>query len=395
MPVSLPEIRSHLRSAKLDAWLLTDFRGSNAPARRILGAPACSRRWWYLIRADDVALKLEPAVESGVLRDLPGEAIAVSQYEHATEALRPLLRGRTVAMEYSPGGVNPYVSHVDAGTVERVRALGATVVSSQDLLQHFDARWTGEQWQSHQAASRALLGSFDAAVREAADGIARGMPLTEYEITARCMQRLRSQGMLVEHLNTSVNEHTALPHYDPSPQGSSPIRAGDLLLMDHFCRVDRAGGPSTAYADYTRVYYFGKTPPGEYARAFDAVVRAREAALAEVETACKAGRAIKGKDLDLIARRVLIEAGYEGQIAHRTGHNLGTTHVHGNGAHLDAVEHPDDRTLIPETAFTIEPGVYFAGKFGVRTEINVYIDERYRPHVTGERPERIEIVSNS
>lgn len=392
----LGEIQEALRAANVDGWLLTDFRGSNAPARRILGVPACSRRWWYWMPSQGSPVKLEPSVEAGVLAALPGgdgevggEVTLVARMEQVDEALRPLVAGKVVAMEYSPGGMNPYVSMVDAGTVERVRTWGAQVVSSQDLLQLFDARWSAKQWESHVVASRALMESFDTAVAEIAEAIRRGKPLTEFEVTARCAERLRGRGMLVEHLNTSVNANTALPHYDPTEGSSLPVASGSLVLMDHFCRLDRE---VSAYADYTRVYYLGRQPPAEMTRAFDAVVAAREAVVGEVESACRAGRSIRGMDLDLIARHVLIEMGYEKHIAHRTGHNLGTAHVHGNGAHLDAVEHPDDRILIPRTAFTIEPGLYFPGKFGVRTEINVYLDESLTPHITGHRPDHIELV---
>lgn len=386
MSPDLNTIQRQLSAAGVDGWLLTDFRGSNAPARRILSAPACSRRWWVWIPAEGEVVKLEPAVEVGVLSALPGTAHPVSEYGHVERTLTPLVAGKRVAMEYSPAGENPYVAHVDAGTIERVRGMGAVVVSSQNLLQHFEARWSLDQFDTHLAASRALLDSFSTAANDIAVAAATGKPLSERQVTDACAARLRSAGMLVEHLNTSDTLHSRLPHYDPPEAGSAPLSAGCLVLMDHFCKLDR---PGAVYADYTRVFYLGQTVPPEFARAFDAVVRAREAAVRLVESAARMGRPLPAREVDLAAREQLIAAGYQKFIAHRTGHNLGSSHVHGFGAHLDAVEHPDTRLLIPQTAFTIEPGLYFP-HFGVRTEINIYLDETGHPHLTGHRPDTIE-----
>lgn len=392
-------IQSRIAAAGFDGWLITDFRGSNAPGCRVLGAHPCSRRWWYWIPAGgaaggaDACVKLEPAVEVGVLASLPGTAYLISKYEQVESALRPLVAGKRVAMEYSPEGKNPYVSHVDGGTLERVRGCGATIGSSQDLLQYFDARWTDHQWNLHLSASQLLLNNFEAAIKDIQAGIASGKPRSEYDISIACGKRLAAAGCVGFGVpNTSNTEHSRLPHYEPPSGGeqgkSALLGAGELVLMDHICKTN---APDAVYADYTRVYFLGKKVPERFEKAFEAVVGAREAALSLVESAFKAGRPLMASEADLAARRVLIAAGYEKHIAHRTGHNLGASHVHGNGAHLDAVEHPDTRLLIPETAFTIEPGLYFPD-FGVRSEINVYIDAAGKVHVTGARPEAIERV---
>lgn len=381
--MNLTNVQEQLRALGLGAWLLTDFRGNNPVALRVLGLKPGARRWWYLIPAEGAPLKIVSPVEPWVLDPLPGTKVACPEralVEAQLRAVLPVL-GR-VAMEYSPGGLNPYVGTVDAGTVEWLRSLGADLVSSADLVQYFEARWSPEQWQSHLVASAAVCEAIELGADLIRSALAAGRALTEWEVSSAIVDYLWQRGLRgMDGQNVSVGPNTADCHYLPQAAGSAAIGPDQLVLFDIYARLDHG---DCVYADYTRMFYTGAEPPERFARAYAAVAAARDAVIARVE----AGEPVCGAELDHIARRVLIEAGYRDQLKHRTGHSLGIN-VHGNGAHLDGVEMPDERTMLAETAFTVEPGVYFDGDFGVRSEVDVYLDADRRVQVTGQRPDQI------
>ena len=272
-------------------------------------------------------------------------------------------------MEYSPGCAIPYVSRVDAGTVELVRQFGVDVVSSGDLVQRFSAVWDEPEIASHLQASAALYRikdrAFDAIARRLHDGVAT----SEFDVQQLMAGWFREEGLVTDSdPNVSVDENAGNPHYLPTAAHHRAIGDGQLVLLDLWAKLD---GPSSVYADITWVGYTGPTVPAEQAEAFAAIAAARDAAVALVKDRIAAGRDIRGWEVDRAASSILRDAGYGARILHRTGHSLGDT-VHGTGVNMDDYETHDDRRLLPGTGFTIEPGVYFK-EFGVRTEINMIV----------------------
>jgi Xaa-Pro aminopeptidase len=373
----------------VDGWLWYDFQGANPIAQRLAGlgkgGPIASRRWFYMIPATGEPRGLVHAIERHNLDTLPGAKTAYAGRVQLETGLKSLLAGtRRVAMEYSPLGAIPYVSRVDAGTVELVRAQGVDVVSSGDLVQQFEAHWSVAAIASHRAAAERLYRVKDRAFEAAGRRVRDGVPTTEYDLQQLMWQWFGEEGLISDSPpNVSAQENAANPHYLPSAAESRRLGENELLLLDLWGKLDR---PGAVFADITWVGYTGSTVPATMARAFGAVRDARDAAVKLVEDAAADGREIRGYELDRAARAVIEAAGYGQYIIHRTGHSLGET-VHGNGAHLDDYETHDERQLMPGTGFTIEPGVYFE-EFGVRTEINVVWTSR-GPEVTGPRQQAI------
>jgi Xaa-Pro dipeptidase len=373
MPLDVPAIQRALRESGLDGWLLYDFHGSNPIATRLSGvdrgAHLTTRRWYYLIPRDGEPRALVHSIERHNLDALPGRKIVYGRLDQLEAGLTELLKGVTrVAMEYSPGCAIPYVSRVDAGTAEAIRSRGVDIVSSGDLVQAFEAVWTPEQLETHQIASRALYRIKDKAFDAAAAAVRAGRPLTEYELQQRMVAWFADEELVSDSAPVvAVGPHAGNPHYLPTEASASVIGPDQLLLLDLWGKLTR---PGAVYADITWVGFTGRVVPAPMAQVFEAAARARDAAVALVQAAAKEGRELRGWEADRAARAVLVDAGFEAHVLHRTGHSLGES-VHGNGAHLDDFETHDDRRLLPGTGFTVEPGVYLED-FGVRTEINVF-----------------------
>ena len=377
MPLDVAAIQESLRFDGLDAWLLYDFHGSNPIAARLAGltngAHMTTRRWYYLIPASGAPRALVHAIERHNLDALPGTKQTYAGREQLAKGLDDLLRGVTrVAMEYSPLGAIPYLSRVDAGTAEMIRGRGVEIVSSGDLVQRFEAAWTPAQLATHQRASDALYRIKDRAFDRARRALERRERLTEYDLQQEMVgwfeeERLVSDAPPV----VAVGPNAGNPHYLPSSENTAVITPGQILLLDLWGKL---ADPGAVFADITWVGFTGARAADEASRAFDAVVRARDAAVALVEEAALTGRELRGWEADRAARAVLEQSGYGDHILHRTGHSLGES-VHGNGVHLDDYETHDDRRILPGTGFTVEPGLYF-DTFGVRTEINVFRGDR-------------------
>jgi Xaa-Pro dipeptidase len=289
-----------------------------------------------------------------------------------------------VAMEYSPKCAIPYVSRVDGGTIELVRATGADVVSSGDLVQRFAAVWNAAAIASHRQASDKLYRVKDRAFGAIAQRVHDGIATTEYDIQQVMAGFFRDEGLISDSdPNVSAAENAGNPHYLPTAAGSRPIGRDELVLLDLWGKLDH---PGAVFADITWMGFTGRTVPDRYAQAFAAVAAARDAAVALVERAAAAAQELRGWQVDRAASSVLRSAGYGDHILHRTGHSLGET-VHGNGVNMDDFETHDDRRLLPGTGFTIEPGVYF-DDFGVRSEINMIVGA-HDAAVTGARQTEI------
>ncbi len=368
-------IRAALIEDGLDGWLLYDFRGLNPIALDLTrvsqqGGHLATRRWFYLIPASGEPRGLVHAIESQTLAHLPGRTERYAGREQLEAGLKRLLSGvHRVAMEYSPECAIPTISRVDAGTVQLLQRCGAEIVSSGDLVQRFAAVWDAARVATHVTASKKLHDIKDRAFDAIASRLRDRTPTTEYDIQRLMAGWFADEGLVTDSdPNVSAAENSGNPHYLPTERSSRAITADDLVLLDLWGKL---GTPGAVFADITWVGYAGQTIPERYARAFGAVVRARDAAIALVQEACRGGQELRGWQVDRAASTVLKEAGYGPQILHRTGHSLGES-VHGEGVNMDDYETHDDRRLLPGTGFTIEPGVYFPD-FGVRSEINMIV----------------------
>ena len=394
------EIQAALREANLDGWLFYDFRRSDPLAYRILRLPTqgvTTRRWFYYIPVVGEPVRVVHSIERYRLDALPGRKIIYASWEQLHAGVRDALASgglrnrrvllRKIAMQYSPMGDVPYVARVDAGTVEMVRAApGVSVVTSADLVQQFEAALTPEQLDTHREAADKLHTALMEGFAEIGRRVRAGETPTEYEIQQFIARRLTEQGMTGGVGNVSVGANSANPHYHPTSERSSPIRRGDFVLFDV---TVKAGKPGSIVADQTWVGYVGETVPDEHVRVFNIVKEARDAATEFVRAAVRDGKVIRAAQVDDVSRGVIRRAGYAEQFTHRTGHSIGEE-GHGNGANIDNFETRDSRRIIPRTVFSIEPGIYLEGRFGVRSEINVYVGER-DIEVTG-RPVQTEIV---
>ncbi|WP_231989497.1 M24 family metallopeptidase [Nitrospira japonica] len=360
-----------------DGWLFYDFRGSDPLSYRILlldPATHVTRRWYYWIPAEGPPQKLLHRIEPHVLDPLPGESHLYVSWDEQRELLARILEGRRrIVMQYSPMNAVPYVSRVDAGTVELVESLGVEVASSGDLIQTFEAVWTDAQLESHQYAATALRRIVDEAFAHVRETLVAGRILTEFDVQQFILGRIREADMTTSSAPiAAVNAHSADPHYGPGPSGSAVIRRDDLVLIDLWAKRTTAG---SVYADITWTAFAGRSVPDKHRSVFGLVRQGRDAAVNFVRAQLAAGVHPFGWEVDHVCRRVIETAGYGAQFLHRTGHSIGEE-VHGNGANIDGLETQDTRRLIPRTCFSIEPGIYLPGEFGIRSELDVYLSER-------------------
>jgi Xaa-Pro aminopeptidase len=379
----LQETRKAITEFGMDGWLLYDFRGINYLAARIADIPdddLGSRRWLYFVPAEGPPRKLVHAIESGMLDHLPGEKTVYLKWQELEDGIRDMLDGHhRIAMEYSENAGNPYVSRVDAGTVELVRSMDKQIVSSGNLIQYFEARLSDEQWQSHLLADRLNQAAFEMAWQTIADHVRAGKTLRESELQQKVVDYYHANQMTTYHPPiVGVGPNSGDPHYSPQPGSDREIREGDFVLLDMWAKLDR---PGAIYTDLTKVGFVGETVPQKYREIFDIVAAARDAGIEAVRKAFAAGDTLFGWQIDDATRQVIEQAGYGKYFNHRTGHNIGQE-THGNGAHMDNLETREDRRVIPRTCFSIEPGIYLE-EFGVRSEINVYISPDRQVIVTG------------
>jgi Xaa-Pro aminopeptidase len=389
VPLDIQAVQQALGHEGLDGWLLYDFQGSNPVATRLSGLASggkmTTRRWYYLVPATGEPRALVHAIERYNLDALPGIKQPYAGREQLDAGLRRLLEGmRRVAMEYSENNAIPYVSRVDAGTIEKIRGLGVEVVSSGDLIQRFEAVWSDAAYAEHVAASGKLYRIKDRTFELIRERVRSRVAVTEFEVQSQMVEWFADEG-LISHdpPNVSVQENAGNPHYNPTQESSRTIVPDQLVLIDLWGKTKAAGA---VFADIAWVAYTGEVVPATFATAFEAARSGRDAAIDLVETATRDGRQLRGYEVDRVCRAVLERAGYGAQFLHRTGHSLGRE-VHGDGVHMDDYETHDDRRLIPGTGFTIEPGVY-TEQFGVRTEINMFVSER-EARVTGPRQQSI------
>ena len=373
--MQIEAIQAALREQQIDAWFFYDHHSRDPIAYRVLGLPSdghVTRRWFYVIPAAGEPRKLVHRIESHKLDALPGSKGAYSSWQELETGLDSMLAPyQTIAAQYSPRNAIMYVSMVDAGTIELLREFGKTIVSSANLVSQFEAVLTADQIASHYEAQKAIDEILSEGFREIgrrtrpANGSASRV--TEYDIVQWLEEAMRRSDLTWENTpNVSVNENSSDSHYQPTAEKTREIHNGDFVLIDIWARKNRS---NTCYYDITWTGVVGREPSSEEQKVFEVVRNARDAAVQIVKDAIYSKQPIAGWQADQAARAVIDQAGYGQFFTHRTGHNIGNT-LHGNGAHLDNLETHDERLILPNTCFSVEPGVYLE-KFGIRSELNM------------------------
>ena len=370
--MKITQIQTALTELKLEAWLLYDFRGMNPIAQNVAGLTDAhiTRRWFCLIPAQGEPKWLIHSIETSNFADVPGSIAHYTGWQDLNEQTAVLLADvRNVAMEYSPHAAIPYISRVDAGTLEWIRSFGVEVHTSADLAQRVEARLTEEQADGHQAAARLVLTAKDEAFTWIGEQLRAEKELTEYDVQQFILQRFEAMDLTSDHPPiVAVNANSRDPHYAPTATQTQPIKKGDFILIDLWAKQK---APDAVFADTTWVAYAGTTVPERFVEIFEIVKGARDRAVAFIREKWAADEPIYGYAVDDCTRAYITEKGFGDFFIHRTGHNIGTA-IHGNGVNLDNLETRDARVLIPGICFSIEPGIYLT-EFGVRTEIDVFL----------------------
>ncbi len=388
--MNLAAIQSALRDRNTDAWLFYDHHHRDPIAYRILGLSPelmVTRRWYYLVPAEGEPSKLVHKIESGHLDSLPGSKRQYSAWQELFEGIKGLLANyRDIAMQYSPNNIVFTVSLVDGGTIEMVRGLGKNVISSADLVALFEATMSDEQIKTHFEARDAI----DAITAEAFKEIGRRVRnggATEHEIQQWFLEVFRRENIIADDPPiVAVNAHSGNPHYEPRADRPAPIHEGDFVLLDVWGKKNT---PGAVYYDITWTGFVGKSPSDRQCEIFEVVRGARDAGVNKVKSAIAEGRRIAGWEVDRATRDHIKKAGYGDYFIHRTGHSIGTE-VHANGANMDDLEIHDEREILPNSCFSIEPGIYLP-EFGVRTEVNVLVRPK-SAEVTGRIQNQIVII---
>ena len=370
--MDLPAIQHALRERNIDAWLFYDHHHRDPISYRVLGLPEnlmVTRRWYYLIPAKGDPIKLVHKIEAGHLDSLPGTKLRYSGWQELFDGLKQMLASyRDVAMQYSPNNIVFTISMVDAGTADLIRGLGKNIISAADLIAQFEATWTEEQIKTHFEARDAI----DAITAEAFKEIGRRVRnggTHEHEIQKWILEAFARENLITDDPPVvAANANSGNPHYDPSPAHPVSIREGDFVLLDIWGKKNK---PGAVYYDITWVGTVGKSPSTRQQEIFKIVRDARDLGVKTVQDAVTAGKPIAGWEVDHAVRGHIQKASYGDKFIHRTGHSIGTE-VHSNGANMDDLEIHDERRILPNTCFSIEPGIYLP-EFGVRLEVDVLV----------------------
>lgn len=380
----IPEIQRKLREHHVEGWLLYDFRHTNEIACDFLEINSqehLTRRLFYWIPAQGLPIQLMHVIEPHKLDHLPGEKKIYASWRMLEAHLQEILKGVTcIAMEYSPRNALPYVSKVDGGTLDLIRSFGVEVVSSAPFLQPYICVWSEAQLDTHREAARVLEATAAKTWSWIGKKLRTGESFSEYDVQHYILSALKAEGCIMEGAPIcAVNENSANPHYTPSKTRSKRIQKGDFILIDLWCKKQEK---DAVYADIARVAVADSTATERQQEIFNLVRTAQQVATDFIQSRIEAHLLVKGFEVDEVCRNVITAAGYGSFFTHRTGHNI-HTNVHGPGAHLDSLETLDDRPLIPQTCYSIEPGVYLTGEFGVRLEYDIYISSKAKIEVIG------------
>ena len=370
--MKISEIQTALTTLDLDAWLLYDFRGINPISQNVAGLTGANitRRWFCLIPAHGEPRWLIHRIETSNFTDVVGNVSLYAGWQELNEEMKSLLANvQSVAMEYSPNASIPYISRVDAGTLEWIRDFGIEVHSSAELAQHVEARLTEAQYEGHQKSAHLILKAKDYAFTWIGDQLKAGNTITEYDVQQQILSQFDEMELVTDHPPiVAVNANSSDPHYAPTATRTQQIKTEDFILIDLWAKQK---DPDAVFADTTWVAYAGTAVPDRYVEIFEIVKEARDRAVAFIREKWAANEPIPGYAVDDCVREYITEKGYGQYFIHRTGHSIGTV-IHGNGANLDNLETRDERILIQGICFSIEPGIYL-NAFGVRTEIDVYL----------------------
>jgi len=377
-------LKTLLAELRADAWLLYDFRGINPAATRVLGIHGMgTRRFFALLPREGKAIALAHRIELAAFDGFPGEVRPYAAWPELHEQLRALVGGKTVAMEISPRDAVPYLDRVPHGVVELIEASGAHVVSSGVLVSRFAARWSPAELAGHRRAAEAIAEIAVATLQWAGSELARGAEVREAATQSRVMDAFTRAGLVTDHPPiVGFQANAANPHYEPRAGSDRRLAAGEVMLLDLWAGVSLG----SVFADQTWMGFAGREPSTEVRGAWDVVRGARDAAVALLRERWKNKQPVTGAAVDDAARAVIRAAGLGEYFVHRTGHSI-DRELHGSGPHIDNFETADERTLIPGVGFSVEPGVYLPGRFGVRSEINVYMGES-GPEVTPRQPQQ-------
>jgi len=370
--LAVASLQSALRDAGYDGWLLYDFRGINAIAAGLVGIKGfVSRRWFVWIPAKGTPVAITHVIEQTPWTDWPAawENRQYSAWPMLEAEVARCVKGKRIVMEYSPGDAVPYVDYVPAGVLEMVRAAGATVECSGDLVTRFLAVWNAEQKRTHKIAAEQLKEIAYTAFTKAGAAARSGKPTSEWELTEWMRAEFARLGLWTDHgPNVSAMENAANPHYDPTPTSSKLLNVGDIVLIDLWAKA-----PDGMWADQTYMASIGE-PSAKAKQVWNTVRDARDAAIALLRKQLASGAAVRGGAADDAARAVITKAGYGQYFTHRTGHSIDASGLHGSGAHLDNLETREERVLLDGCGFSIEPGIYIPGEIGMRTEVNAYVE---------------------
>lgn len=383
---ALDDAQTYLREQRLDGWLLADFQQNNPIFWQVVGSRRhTTRRAFLFVPPDGEPRFLLHMIDVERLSDLGWPTDVYLSRADQEVGLRTLLQNRKrVAMEYSPSCALPVVSRVDAGTIEQIRALGVTVVSSGDVIQYAVSRWSPEQIRTHEAAAQSVVTVAKDAFGFISDHLEVGVD--ELAVGDFIRKRFAELDLVAEGgPDVAANAHSSDPHYDPTPALSRRIARGDWVLIDLWAKQNLAG---SIYGDTTWVGFVGESPGPLYLRVFDSVKRARDEAIDLLQTSWMQGKELEGWEVDARARRSIEGDGYGRFFTHRLGHSLGEA-IHSNGVNLDGFETHDTRKIIPGVGFSVEPGIYLP-EFGVRLEVDVYVDPQRGPRVT--TPAQVDII---
>jgi Xaa-Pro aminopeptidase len=391
--MNIENVQEKLKESGIDGWLFYDFHNRDPLAYRILGLDASkmtTRRWYYFIPAEGEPVRIVHSIEQARLDSLPGKKIIYRAWKEQHQILREVLsKSKRVAMQYSPMNSIPYVSMVDAGTIELIRSFGVEVISSADLVTEFEARIDRHGYELHKKAGVIMHAILGTAFSEITDALRKGILLTEFGLQQKMLHMYKINDMECDGMPpiVAVNEHASDPHFEPAKENSQVIKEGDLVLIDLWARKNI---PEGIYYDITWMGYCGKEVPAKINEVFNVVKNARDQAVEFLREKIENGEKVHGYEVDDACRSVISEAGYEKYFTHRTGHSIGHE-VHGAGTNIDNLETQDRRILGRGSLFSIEPGIYLPD-FGVRSEINVFIHDNLKVEVTGNAQEEIMLL---
>jgi Xaa-Pro dipeptidase len=387
--IDLRDLRGALHEAGVDGWLLFDFHGLNPVAGRVLGLTGMNtRRLFVLLPRDGEPVAVAHKIELQGLENFPGRVMPYARWSELHSALASLVSGRRLAMEISPDDAVPYLDRVPYGVVELLQRLGATVVPSGSLVSRFAARWSSAEADDHRAAAEILATvAREALARAAKQG---GQGLTESQLQSQVVEAVKGRGLVFDTLPiVGFGANSAKPHYEPHPGNDRTLQTGEVILLDLWAGRSR----NTVFADQTWMGFAGARVPDQVARVWKTVRDARDAATGVVRRAAAGQRAIAGYEVDQAARAVVEGAGFGDAFVHRTGHSIDRD-LHGSGPHMDDYETHDERLLVPGVGFSVEPGIYLAGEFGMRSEVNMFLGDG-GPEVTPREPQVELIVAGS